>query len=344
MSYKLGVSYFSTRILRHLKNDLEDIKKHHCNFVLHTFDELDLFYNLENMRRITELTHRAGLKVYYSPWGLGGIFGGEAYSGFVMQHPSACQVLSTGERVGNACPRQPEFRRYVRSWIQGASRAGGDVLFWDEPHLWIAEWNGRKTREGEFSCRCDLCQKDFKRAYGKAFPRVWTKEVEEFRDETLVGFLEWATRETKKVNPRLKNAVCLLPMGDKKWPNPQWEHVASLPSVDIVATDPYWKQRPFSNPQKRPLKGFVDLYAGRIADLASRHGKEAQGWVQLFAHAKSGEKEITQALEIWEKAGVKNLAAWGYEACASYSLLACERPKQCWDLVGKHFGRLAGKK
>jgi hypothetical protein len=218
------------------------------------------------------------------------------------------------------------------------------VLFWDEPHLWIAEWNDRKPKKDEFSCACSFCEAAFQKSFGKPFPKTLTQEALEFREDTLLDFLKFATVTTKKVNPKLKNAVCVLPHTDKVWPNRLWEGVAGFPSVDIVATDPYWQNRPYTTGKRRPLEGFVDLYAERLADLARRHGKEAQGWIQLFGIPKRHEGDVTQALQMWEKAGVKNIAAWGFEACASYSLLESERPLECWKRMGSYYGKLAKKK
>src|SRR6266576_205031 len=135
MKMQLGTSYFANRHLKHAEADLKEIKAHHCNWVLHTFDEVDMRFNQGQLKKITALSHKQGLKVYYSPWAIGGIFGGESISAFTGQNPDACQVLSTGERVGHACPTHPKFRAYIKTWIEAASVAGGDVLFWDEPHL-----------------------------------------------------------------------------------------------------------------------------------------------------------------------------------------------------------------
>jgi hypothetical protein len=175
-------------------------------------------------------------------------------------------------------------------------------------------------------------------------PRVMTKKVAEFRENTMVDFLKFATVTTKKVKPKLRNAVCLLPHTDKVWPNSTWERVTALPTVDIISTDPYWQERPYTTGKRRPLEGFVDLYAGRLAALARRHGKEAQGWLQLFGIPKRHERDITTALRMWEEAGVKNIAAWGFRACASYSLLESERPKECWKRLGDYYARLSQKK
>jgi hypothetical protein len=120
-----------------------------------------------------------------------------------------------------------------------------------------------------------------------------------------------------------------------------WEKLAKLPDVDILATDPYWKQRPYSTGPRVPLEGFVDTFARKIVDIAKRNHKEPQGWIQLYGLRKQDEADVTQALEMWEKAGVKNIAAWGFRACESYSLLASERPQAVWNLMGDYYHKLA---
>ena len=75
---KLGTSYFGNRWLKHAETDLKDIKKSHCNWVLHTYDEVDLRFNRGNLKALTQVSHKLGLQVYYSPWAVGGVFGGES--------------------------------------------------------------------------------------------------------------------------------------------------------------------------------------------------------------------------------------------------------------------------
>ena len=345
-SYKLGTAYFGNRIQRHVIEDMKDIKKHSCDWVLHTFDETDLRFNRKNLKEMTRLSHAQGLKVYYSPWAIGGIFGGEAVSAFVANHPEACQVLSTGERTPHACPRQPEFRRFMKTWIEACVEAGGDVLFWDEPHLWIPAWEGRKEKDTEFSCFCQVCQSDFKRRYKKNMPRIKTDQVRAFRIDTVQGFLTWAMKTSKKLKPSIKNAVCLLPFVGEHWPNPAFEKTAANPLVDIVATDPYWNWMITApqNPAKGKMEGFVDTMSERMADLGKRHKKEVQVWVQLFGHRKQDEPEITKAIEMIAAAGIKNIGAWGYEGCGSFSKIASHRPRVVWDRLGRDYAKLKKKK
>jgi hypothetical protein len=340
---KLGTSYFGNRWVKHAERDLKDIKAAKCNWVLHTFDEVDLRFNQGGLKALTQASHKLGMQVYYSPWAVGGIFGGESLSAFTGYHPDACQLLNTGERVAHACPSHPEFRAFMRKWIEAAIAAGGDVLFWDEPHLWIASWEGRKESDEVYSIGSRHAQELWKKRHKKPLPKKHTAEVDEFREWLLFDFLKWATATAKSIKPSIKNAVCLLPHVNK-WPNSLWEKVAALDSVDIFATDPYWKRIPTSNPGKERMEGFVDLFAERLVDLGRRHKKETQIWLQLFALRKQDHKDIDKALTMFEKAGVKNIGAWGYEACGAFSTIASEEPRKLWERLAKHYQRLSRKK
>ena len=87
-----GVSYYGSRILRHVQADLEDIVDHGCTYVVHTFSEADLLFYRQTMAAIVKATHAAGLKAWLDPWAFGGVFGGEALSLYVARLPNHRQV------------------------------------------------------------------------------------------------------------------------------------------------------------------------------------------------------------------------------------------------------------
>lgn len=340
---KLGTSYFGNRWVRHAEADLRDIKASHCDWVLHTFDEVDLRFNRGNLKALTRLSHRLGLKVFYSPWAVGGIFGGESLSAFTGYHPDACQLLNTGERTAHACPAHPEFRAFMKRWIEAACEAGGDYLFWDEPHLWIAAWEGRKERDDVFSVGSRYAQQLWRKRHRKPLPKRRTPEVDAFREWLLYDFLRWATATAKRTRPSVKNAVCLLPHVHK-WPNTLWERTAALKSVDLFATDPYWKQAPTSNPKKSPLEGYVDIFSQRLVDLGRRHKVEVQGWVQGFALRKRDHADVDKAIAMMVQAGIRNIGVWGYRGCEAFSHIASEDAGGLWKRLARHYGRLKGKR
>ncbi len=72
-----GISYFSSRTLRYVQGDLEDMVAHHCTYVVHCLTETDLLFYRETMQEIVEATHEAGLDAWLDPWGVAGVFSGD---------------------------------------------------------------------------------------------------------------------------------------------------------------------------------------------------------------------------------------------------------------------------
>ena len=133
----VGCAYFGVRIPRHVARDMEELAALGYTAVLHTFSENDLAYYRETMGAIVEASHRAGLEVQASPWGLGGTFGGEAESRFVLDHPEASQVAPRRNAACRPPARtSPPTATFCRGWADAVLEAGVDLVFWDEPH-WL---------------------------------------------------------------------------------------------------------------------------------------------------------------------------------------------------------------
>jgi len=135
---RTGISYFGNRNPRHFLADLEEMKSHHCNFIVHTFSENDQLFYKYTLAELIKLSKAAGLEVYVDPWGVLRIFGGEATSDFAFKHREICQILHTGETAPGACLNHPQSREFMFKWIDDAVEIGAAVLFWDEPHFFIA--------------------------------------------------------------------------------------------------------------------------------------------------------------------------------------------------------------
>ena len=136
---KTGVSYFGNRIPEHFVNrDLPDIIAHGCTYIVHTFSENDLQHYATSLKSMVTATHEAGLEAYIDPWGVGGVFGGEAYSEFLPNNLDAWQTKLDGTPVPMACLNAPMFREFMRTWVDAAVELGADVIFWDEPHLYAS--------------------------------------------------------------------------------------------------------------------------------------------------------------------------------------------------------------
>ena len=95
-----------------------------------------------------------------------GIFSGETFTRFPLDQPETWQVLSDGRRVGAACPNHPETRKFLRGWIDACAAAGGEVLFWDEPHFYAGLWRGDLS--GAWACRCVVCSEPVPRSFSSS--------------------------------------------------------------------------------------------------------------------------------------------------------------------------------
>jgi N-acetylmuramic acid 6-phosphate etherase len=315
-----GCSYFGVRILRHVRRDLEDLAARGYTGVLHTFSENDLAYYGGTMRDIVAASHELGLTVQMCPWGLGRTFGGEAESRWVTFHPEACQVLDDGRRVATGCLNQPAYRSFCREWADAALDCGTDYVFWDEPH-WTVPAHVGIDDDARWACRCDACAERF----GGPLPAELTDEVRAFREASLVDFLREMLAHVRVRSGQ--NTICLLPLTEGPHGIRDWDAVASLPGLDVLATDPYWKNFDES------AASFVGRFSRLLAETASRHGVGAQLWLPSFGLADDDIPDLVAAIDAARDAGIDDLWTWGYEACAHMTHLATPDAPTVWEAV-----------
>jgi hypothetical protein len=350
-----GVSYFSSRVMPHVRTDLRAMAEGGCTYLVHCYTETDLAFYRETMREIAAATREAGMEVWFDPWGLAGVFSGETFTRFPLDHPETWQVLSDGRRVGAACPNHPATRDFMRRWIDACAAAGGDVLFWDEPHFWVGVW--QRDFSGAWACYCDHCVGRF----GGPIPREFTPEVKAFREASLLDLLTELCQHGREQG--MRNALCLFPtdLPEHGFPEPgeqlrsylehkgiaagnveammhigigDFEASASIPDLDIFGTDPYWFLLGV-DPDK-----FMRVYSEKAAEAARNHGRDVQLWLQAFRVPEGREEELRMGVRVAEEVDATHLAAWSYEGTASMSQIACARPDVVWRIVGEEFRRV----
>jgi len=318
---KLGVSYFGVRNPDHVDVDLRRMVEAGCSVVLHTFSEEDLRFYPGTMKEIVTLSKRYGLEVYLDPWGVGGVFGGEAFTQFALENDEARQVLSNGRKAPAACPNHPKFHEFMKSWVRTAVDLGADTVFLDEPHFWSPSFLGLPHEA--WACRCEHCQDAFQRVFGKPMPERFTSQVREFQELSLRSFLEELAREAKR--SRAKVALCLLPDWEgKDTVSERWAHFAKLPPLDIFGTDPYWMCAG---------KNFSDFefFVRVTVELAEGYGKEPQIWVQA-CKVKAGQEEwVRKSVERAWELGVRNIMAWSFLGTPYMTWVRSDRPCQVWE-------------
>jgi hypothetical protein len=319
----VGAAYFGNRIPRHVAEDMRDLAQRGFTGVLHTFSENDLAHYPGTIRQIVEISREVRLEVQLSPWGVGGIFGGEAETGFTARYPETAQVLNTGRPVAAACPNQPAFREFVRGWAEAAVDTGAERVFWDEPH-WPSPVSYGAPK-GAWSCRCNRCRSGFEDRYEEPMPEELTGEVREFRRFSLVSFLADMLGHVAGRGGR--STVCLVPPTGTRAPPPDWEEVAGLEGLDTLATDPYWER--FG----QPVDPWVGYWSQTARRLAERNGARGQVWIQAFGIGPERADEVRGAVRAARDAKIDDLWAWGYEACGHMDGLGTREPDRVWAVV-----------
>lgn len=321
-----GTSYFGVRDPRHVERDLDRFVDEGLNAVLHTFSEADREYYQETMADIVSLSHDRDLTVYVNPWAVGRVFGGEAQSEFIGRYPDHCQIMSTGDRVAAACFNSPQFREFMRGWTRDAANLGADVLFWDEPHWYIIDWYDKEFPDDAWSCRCEYCQEAYRNQFDESMPDEYTERVKQFREKSLVSFLDEMMSIAHEEDTQ--NAVCLLPSEDSEHGLRDWEELARNPSLDVLATDPYWAIHSDNGDPDE----FVGYFAEKVDSLAKDNDLTSQIWIQGFR--LDDEDETAQAVRSATRTAVDTVDSvfmWGYDACRTISGIACEDPDTVWS-------------
>ena len=317
---RAGVSYFGVRIPRHARRDLEDIASRGYTAVLHTFSENDLAYYRGTMAEIVAASHGLGLEVQMCPWGVGRTFGGEAESRWVTFHPEACQVLDDGRRVATGCLNNPAYRTFCKEWADAALEAGTDYVFWDEPHWTVPEHVGVDDPE-RWACVCQVCAE----LSGLDMSKGLTPEVQQFRERSVVDFLGEMTAHVAARGG--KNTICLLPLTEGAHGVSDWDWVAALPHLSVLATDPYWKNFDES------AESFAGRFARLLAETTARNDIEAQMWLPSFGLTRNDIPDLEAAVRATRAAGIDDVWTWGYEACGHMTHLATPESPLVWEAV-----------
>ncbi len=328
-STRLGVSYFGNRYLHHAREDLWAIAETGARLVVHVMSEADLRWNPGTMADLVAIGREFGLQPWLTPWGVGGVFGGESASYAVGAHPEACQRASDGRHLPALCPRQPHFRSLMEDWIDAAAAAGAEIVQWDELHLALA-YRGEDT---PWACRCDACQDAFEARFAEKMPETVTPQVETFLDDLISDTLSWLVDAANRRG--LQSSIVML--ADEGYDPGLWRAAAALEGVRYFGSTAFWL---FYGVQSAGLEPYLSMWANRILKATAGTQATPLGWVQAFSVPAGREPEIERAVETFVSAGVTAIAVWSYLACAAMSGLASDDPVSAWNAVERAFAMI----
>lgn len=324
----LGVAYFGNRYVHHACADFAEIAAMGATYVVHAMSEADLRWNPGTMGELVAAGRALGLTAWMTPWALGGVFGGEASSYAVMEHPEACQRDSEGNHLPALCPRQPPFRVLIGDWLDAVAETGAEVCQWDEPHL-ARRWRPDDPR---WACRCDVCRDGFRDEFGRDMPTAWDPDVATFTGKLLDETIRWLVDEANRRG--LHNSIVLLP--DMQTGTDNWPVLAAFPGVRFFGGTPYWV---FEGLPPVDMTDYLTTWCQRL--LAATAGTDAAplGWIQGFGIPAGREAEIELGVEIMRQAGVASIAVWAHRACEAMSSLKPDNPELVWSTIQRAFAR-----
>jgi len=182
-----GIVYIGNRDPIHYISDLEEILTHHCDFVIHPLSEedLDLYYN--SLAEIFEITKKAGLSVIVQPSSVGNVFDGYGISKFVVEHQESWQILSNFQPVPAACMNNPEFKGFLKNWIDRVVELEADGIAWENPHYYIFK---NETNTLQWGCWCNYCKSLYLKKFQNRFPKGIGEEIDLLNEYTISNFLK----------------------------------------------------------------------------------------------------------------------------------------------------------
>jgi hypothetical protein len=327
-----GVSYYGVMLRDRAALDFQEMVDHGCNAVLLAVSEFDWWFWRKNVAGLIEEAHEKGLKAYVDLWGWGKTLAGEPTSLFLMRETEHRQVAASGKTYHAACLNHGGFRDFLSENITLiASETELDGFFWDEPHY--ANWH-----DEDWACRCPICRGLYWEETGGEMPVELTREVIDFREGRAVGFLRELSETVKGADPSLDVIVCLLPTQSPLIGITDWERIAEIPEIDVIATDPYWFHQGMGREEGL---AFLREMGGKGVELARRHGKRSQLWLQAFRVPAGREEELAEGVAVIEGLGADSVFAWPYRA-GEGSILESGDARAAWEAIGRGFRGAAG--
>ncbi|MBP7653319.1 hypothetical protein KA977_07845 [Candidatus Dependentiae bacterium] len=320
----IGCSYFGCRYPEHFITELDNMKKIGFNTILITYCENDYFFYHKTICKMVEIAKKSGFTTYINPWGVLGIFGGEAFSKWLIDYPEIWQTDNSGKRVGHACINHPLTEKLLFDWLKKAIETDCDYIFWDEPHFYFKDF---QSETGVWGCSCKICRELFENKFGYEFPqKKINTDLSDFRSESITNLLN---NLCKYVNEnKKKNNICLLPTEDSSMGGlSNWNYIKNITNTNIISTDPYWQRK------NKTVSEYVGYYSDKLLTLASSINSMSEIWVQAYKIIKNKENEIYEAVRLIKSKKPDSIMFWSYKAGYPMSELESEDWTKSWNTI-----------
>lgn len=322
-----GVAYHGNRMPSHVKADMAQIAKADMDIVVHMLSHTDWERHKYVMKDIFAITEDAGLEVWVDNWGLGGSPGDKSH--FLGYYPDSHMYYSNGDMdPSQVCLNSPDFRRFMKDWIDTVAELNGKMIFWDEPYIPTKVKNDNRY----YCCCCPRCKKLFEERYNRPMPVLIDADVEQFRTDTIVDYFAEMTAYSASLG--ISNSVCVM-LGEHLGISlDSLDRICSLPNLQNIGSDPYW----YGAGDVVPYE-FVYGATKQNMDICNQFGKDHNIWIQTYAVPRGREEEIIQATEAAYDAGARTILAWGFNGSESNDYHAAN-PERTWNITVEAMKRI----
>lgn len=338
-----GVSYYGLSYPEHAEKDFKEMIQHNCNAVILALSEFDIDFWFPNIIEVTKVAKELGLKVYLDTWGIGKWFGGEPPSNFLTNNVKNRQVSAfTDEPLAAACFNTKAFRDYFFGLCQKlTTQVEADGFFWDEPHYALPKSYASITGGAgdDWSCRCPVCKKKFEEQYGYEMPRIMTKEVIEFRENSALDILKQASGLIKSIRPDSRIVCCVHATINNYYVKESrgydnWDKVAGTDVFDVFSTTIINYNLP---------RSYFRSITERTLDIARKYGKGSQRWLMGYYNEPEKMEEIKEIVHLYDSMQIESLFAWTYRGGYG-TVLAAPHALEMWDMLGEAYGEVLDEK
>lgn len=324
---KLGVAYHGNRMPFHAEQDFREMTNHNINLVVHMLSHTDWDRHLHVMKDLVAMSEAEGLETWMDNWGLGGPPGDKSH--FLAYYPDSHMYYSDGSMDPvRACLNSPDYRAWVKQWIDAVDFTGCRTIFWDEPQM-----PTKKASDGRrlYTCTCPRCRRLFAERYGREMPETADDDVNEFRVQTLLDYFSEVTAYS--ASKGMKNVVCVM-LGEHFGISlANIERFCSIDTIDNIGSDPYWVGRP-DDPYDYVYRGTK-----QNLEISRKCGKDHNIWIQAYNNPRGAEEDIVLAAEAAYDAGARTILAWGFYGSQSNDYAAKNAPL-VWKKTCDAFERL----
>ena len=261
------------------KHDFEQIRAVGAGSIVYALHEQEEPRWPHDLERGFRLAQRAGLKVHLSLGRFGNLFAGPSLmpSWYTFHHPQSRVKDRHGRFHDMTCFNHEDFRSWLFKQVEYClSTYPVHGILIDEPRML------------DVTCFCPVCR--------ALCPDI--TDLQHFRRRSMLDFFNELFACAKRVNPRIKTSIVLLPQ-DLIF----LEELVTIPRLDTIGCDLFWQVLGED-------VGMVEQWGRRVVETARQSGKRSQLWLQNFNLDEQGEQLLESSFNGISRAEPDEIACY----------------------------------